>query len=148
MASPQPSRACWMFLNAGAQWASWHGCDSTSGSAGSASARPGWWRATTGCSRDVVTGIPRTDPLRVGVLVESLIVPEWVQWTIAQIDATDTFELIAVVPAAGVGRVATSRRRTRDLTYRLYEWVDRRVFGPAPAMRDADLSAISSGRTT
>jgi hypothetical protein len=34
------------------------------------------------------------------------------------------------------------------MTYRMYEWADTRVFGPAPAMRDTDLSAISSGRTS
>ena len=30
---------------------------------------------------------PRTEAIRVAVLVESLIVPEWVAWTVAQIDA-------------------------------------------------------------
>jgi hypothetical protein len=98
-----------------------------------------------------MTGDPRTESIRVAVLVESLIVPEWVEWTVARIDATDTFELTAVVPTAGVrslSAAAASPRGARHLTYRLYEWADSRVFGSARAMHDADLSPISSGRTT
>ena len=45
---------------------------------------------------------PRTEAIRVAVLVESLIVPEWVAWTIVRIDADDAFELAEVVPAAAV----------------------------------------------
>jgi hypothetical protein len=92
-----------------------------------------------------------TEALRVAVLVESLNVPRWVEWTIAQIDARDPFKLTAVVPAADVGGVpaaASPPRRERHLTYRFYEWVDTRVFGPAFAMYETDLSPISSGRTT
>jgi hypothetical protein len=96
-----------------------------------------------------VTGEPHTEVLRVAVLVDSLIVPEWVGWTVARIDAADAFEVTAVIPAAGVpAATAASPGRTRHLTYELYEWLDRKVFGPAPAMRDTNLSPISSGRTT
>ena len=49
-----------------------------------------------------VTREARRKAIRVAVLVESLVVPEWVEWTVARIDATDAFELAAVVPAAGV----------------------------------------------
>jgi hypothetical protein len=88
--------------------------------------------------------------LRVAVLVESLAVPEWVEWTVAQIDTRDAFELTAVVPAGSVWvlpPVAGSERSARHLTYRLYQWVDTRVFGSPAAMRHTDLSRISSGRT-
>lgn len=94
---------------------------------------------------------PRSECIRVAVLVESLMVPEWVEWTVAQIDAADAFDLVAVVPAAGVRGLpaaAGSPRGMRQLIYRLYGWVDRTAFGPAGAMRDTDLSPISSGRTT
>jgi hypothetical protein len=93
----------------------------------------------------------RGECIRVAVLVESLIVPEWVAWTVARIDATDAFDLVAVVPAAGVRgppAASDSPRGPRHLIYRFYEWVDRTVFGQARAMRDTDLSPISSGRTT
>jgi hypothetical protein len=125
--------------------------DSTSGSAGTALVRPGWWRPTTGCSGHTVSGDSRTEALRVAVLVESLTVPEWVEWTVATIDARDAFELTAVVRAADVRALPAAsnlRWRARHLTYRFYEWVDRKVFGTACAMRDTDLSEISSGRTT
>jgi hypothetical protein len=111
----------------------------------------GWWRATTGCSGQAVSGNSRTEPLRVAVLVESLTVPEWVEWTVAQIAAADAFDLTAVVPATGVRgpRAAVgSPHSARHRTYRMYEWLDRRVFGPARALRATDLSAISCGRTT
>jgi hypothetical protein len=93
---------------------------------------------------------PRTEPIRVAVLVESLTVPEWVEWTVAQIDAADALELTAVVPATGVRDApapTVSPRGAHYRVYRLYEWLDRRVFGPARAMRHTDLSPISSGRT-
>jgi hypothetical protein len=93
----------------------------------------------------------RTKALRVAVLVDSLIVPEWVAWTIARIDATSAFELAAVVPAAdgSAGRAAArAPRDARHRIFRLYEWVDRTVFGSARAMRDTDLSRIARGRTS
>jgi hypothetical protein len=96
-----------------------------------------------------VNGEPNTAVLRVGVLVESLIVPQWVAWTVARIDAVDAFELTAVIPGAcGPAAAATAPRRARQLIYELYARLDRRIFGPAPAMRDTDLSPIASGRTT
>ncbi|MGZ4264281.1 MAG: glucosamine inositolphosphorylceramide transferase family protein [Solirubrobacteraceae bacterium] len=90
-----------------------------------------------------------TEVLRVAVLIESFIVPEWVRRTVARIDSSDAFELTAVIPTASVlAAMITSPERTPHTAYRVYEWLDRRVFGPASAMADADLSAISSGRAT
>jgi hypothetical protein len=90
----------------------------------------------------------RTKPVRVAVLVDSPAVPAWVEWTIAQIAATDGLELAAVVPAAGARdlRAAAGKApRRHQATYRLYEWVDARVFGPSRAMDAADLSPILRG---
>jgi hypothetical protein len=98
-----------------------------------------------------VTDSPRTEAVRVAVLVDSLIAPEWVAWTIKRIDATPAFELAAVVPAADAGSVRAADRAPhgpRHGTYRLYELIDRTVFGAARAMRDTDLSRIASGRTS
>jgi len=81
------------------------------------------------------------EPVRVAVLVECLTVPAWVEWTVARIDATEGLELVAVVPAE-----AGPKRSSRSFAYRLYEWADRKAFGPSAAMRDADLSPLSSGR--
>jgi hypothetical protein len=91
-----------------------------------------------------------TEALRVAVLVDSLIVPEWVAWTITRIDAASAFELAAVVPAVGSagGAAAGARRGARHRIFRLYEWVDRTVFGSARAMRDTDLSRIARGLTS
>ena len=56
--------------------------------------------------------------------------PEWVEWTVARIDSMDAFELAAVVPAGRARRdAAAARGRPPHLAYRLYEWLDRRVFG-------------------
>ena len=90
-------------------------------------------------------GNSRSERLRVAVLVESLTVPQWVEWTVAQIDSMDAFELVAVLPAAGT-RDAGVARGPRCLTYRMYEWLDSRVFGRPGAMRDADLTATSARR--
>jgi hypothetical protein len=109
-------------------------------------ARGGWSPDTSGYSADAVTRESNTGVLRVVVLVESLIVPEWVRRTVARIDSSDAFELTAVIPAAGVlAAMTTAPERKPHLAYRLYEWLDRRVFGTASAMRDADLSAMASG---
>jgi len=97
-----------------------------------------------------VSGDSNAGALRVAVLVESLAVPEWVEWTVTQIDTRDAFELTAVVLAGSVRvlpPVAGSERGARHLTYRLYQCVDTRVFGSPAAMRHTDLSRISSGRT-
>ena len=56
--------------------------------------------AATAGPGHVVRDRSRTEAVRVAVLVDSLIVPEWVAWTIARIDAASAFELAAVVPAA------------------------------------------------
>ena len=80
--------------------------------------------------------------MRVAVLVESLTVPAWVEWTIAQIDDMAACELVAVVVAPAV-----PQRDAPGPAYRLYEWADMRVFGPALAMRIADLAPIAAGRT-
>jgi hypothetical protein len=94
-----------------------------------------------------VTREPDIEVLGVAVLIESFIVPEWVRRTVARIDASDAFDLTAVIPTAGVlVGMTTAPERKPHLAYRLYEWLDRRVFGPAPAMRDAGLSAMASGR--
>jgi hypothetical protein len=98
-----------------------------------------------------MTSSSDTQGIRVAVLVESSIVPQWVEWTVARIAATPAIQLAAVVPAAdvaGVRPVARGPRGARHWTYRLYEWVDRRVFGAAGAMRNTDLSPISGERTT
>jgi len=90
-------------------------------------------------------------PLRVAVLVESLNVPEWVRWTVAQIDAGEAFELAAVIPARdvnGVSASASPRKEARHLPYLLYERVDAMVFGAGRAMSTTDLSPLSSGRMT
>ena len=74
-----------------------------------------------------MTDSSRTEAVRVAVLVDSLIVPEWVAWTIARIDAMSAFELAAVVPAADAateGEASRAPRGARHRTYRLYEWVD------------------------
>jgi hypothetical protein len=96
-----------------------------------------------------VHGVTResdTEVLRVAVLVDSFIVPEWVRRTVARIDSSAAFDVTAVIRTAGVvAAKTTSPERTPHLAYRLYEWLDRRVFGTASAMRDADLSAMASG---
>ena len=98
-----------------------------------------------------MTNSSGTEPLRVAVLVDSLIVPQWIAWTIARIDAASAFELAAVVPAADARAVRAAARApggARHRIFRLYEWVDRTVFGRAGAMRDTDLSRIARGRTS
>lgn len=83
------------------------------------------------------------------VLIESFTMPEWVRWTVEQIDARDAFELTAVVLVTDRNGAPTRPpKRARHLMYRLYESIDATVFGPMDAMGDADLSLISPGRTT
>jgi hypothetical protein len=88
-----------------------------------------------------------TEPLRVAVLVESFTVPEWVKWTLEQLDALAGCDLAAVVPSAGASDRPAVPRGFRHLTYRLYERADARVFGAAPALAPADVSWIAAGRT-
>ena len=81
------------------------------------------------------------------VLVESLAVPEWVRWTVAQIEAREAFELAAVVPSAGPAGSQRSPRSMTQVAYGLYGWVDTKVFGRPRALREADLSTILFKRT-
>jgi hypothetical protein len=75
-------------------------------------------------------------PLRVAVMVERPPVPAWVAWTIGRIDSMQICDVEAIV------EVPPDRRRHAQppLGYRLYERIDEWVFGPASAMRDADLT--------
>lgn len=96
-----------------------------------------------------MTPAPDPEAIRVAVAVDSFIVPQWVEWTVARIAATPGIQLAAVVPAARPGGLRPAPRRpAHDLPYRLYEWADRRVFGAAGALRDADLAPIAGLRTT
>jgi hypothetical protein len=82
--------------------------------------------------------------IRVAILVESLTVPEWVRWTVAQIEAEEGFSLVSVLLQSG-STECSSRRG--EGTYRLYERLDRAVFGPASALRAVDLTPLVSART-
>ncbi len=84
-------------------------------------------------------------PLRVGVLVESGVVPEWVRWAVAAIDAMPQCELAAVVVAEGppAGEPAPAVRRA---AYRAYGWLDARVFGEPAGLRPAELGSLIQGR--
>ena len=98
-----------------------------------------------------MTSTSGTEAIRVAVLVESFVVPQWVEWTVARITATPGIELAAVVPAGDPrgARPAPRRRwRARHRTYRLYAWADATVFGAPGAMRDTDLSAVAGDRTS
>jgi hypothetical protein len=106
-----------------------------------------WLQATSDCSGQAVSGDPHTEALRVAVLVESLAVPEWVHWTVAQIEARDAFELAAVVPSAGPAGSQRSPRSMTQVAYGLYGWVDTKVFGRPRALRETDLSTILLKRT-
>ncbi|HEY2600282.1 MAG TPA: hypothetical protein VGI67_01910 [Thermoleophilaceae bacterium] len=83
-------------------------------------------------------------PLRVAALVDSLTVPAWVAWTLDRIAAADGLDLAAVVAAAQPHPPPPAGYPV----YRAYEWADRRVFGPAPAMRPAELAPPIAGRRT
>ena len=67
-------------------------------------------------------------------------VPEWIAWTIARIDAMEICNVETVVEVPPERR---SQPRP-PLGYRLYERIDEWVFGPASAMRDADLAPAQS----
>ena len=83
------------------------------------------------------------ETIRVAILVESLTVPEWVRWTVAQIEAEEGFSLVSVLLQPG-STERSSRRGQR--TYRLYQRLDRAVFGSASALRPVDLTPVASGR--
>ncbi len=84
---------------------------------------------------------PDTAPLRVAVIVASLTVSEWVASTVERIDSEDAYELVAVELAPASEKVA------RPAAYRAYEWLDRRAFGAADGLGDADLAPLAAGRT-
>jgi hypothetical protein len=83
--------------------------------------------------------------VRVAVLVESLTVPEWVRWTVEQIEAEEALSLVAVLVQPGSNERSN---RLNERIYRLYERLDRTVFGAAPTLREADLTPLASFRTT
>lgn len=85
----------------------------------------------------------RDETIRVAILVESLTVPEWVRWTAAQIEAEEGFSLVSILLQPGSTGPSGLRA---ERTYRFYERLDRAVFGPAPALRAADLTPLASGR--
>jgi hypothetical protein len=80
----------------------------------------------------------------VAIVVESPTVPEWVRWTVSQIEAEAGFALVAVLLQPD----STERpSRPGQGTYRLYERLDRAVFGAASALRAAELTPLVSSRT-
>jgi hypothetical protein len=80
-------------------------------------------------------------PLRVAVMVESMVVPEWVAWTVARIAAAEQFELAAVVSGSSHDAAGGARPRGLSLAS-LYERLDARVFGEASALRRTRLGAL------
>jgi hypothetical protein len=84
------------------------------------------------------------ETIRVTILVESLRVPEWVRWTVEQIEAEEGFSLVSVLLQPGSTECPSGRG---EGTYRLYERLDRAVFGSASALRPGDLTPVASGRT-
>jgi hypothetical protein len=87
------------------------------------------------------------EAIRVAVVVESFMVPEWVAWTVARIDAMSSF-VLATIAVDGERPAARTQRALRAWIFRLYGWVDRKVFGAADAMHDADLSPLARDRST
>jgi hypothetical protein len=85
----------------------------------------------------------RADTIRVAILIESLTVPEWVRWTVAQVEAEEGFSLVSVFLQPGA--TERSSRRGQGM-YRLYQRLDRAVFGSASALRPADLTPVASNR--
>ncbi|HEY3766693.1 MAG TPA: hypothetical protein VGL44_16135, partial [Gaiellales bacterium] len=83
--------------------------------------------------------------LRIGVLVEGVVVPEWVRWAVAAIDGMPECELAAVVVAQcpAAGQAAPAARRA---AYRAYGWLDARVFGEPAALRSAPLGPLAERR--
>jgi hypothetical protein len=80
-------------------------------------------------------------PLRVVVVVESMHVPHWIAWLVARIDELEALDLTAITAAAATRPVAPEP--PPGLVERLYERADVRAFGPAAALRTADVSAIA-----
>ena len=78
-------------------------------------------------------------PLRVGLVVPDLAVPEWVAWTAGRIAADEECELVAVVRAPGGGGGGGTAARVRAA----YDRLDARVFGAAPALGPARLEPVA-----
>jgi hypothetical protein len=74
-------------------------------------------------------------PLRVGLVVADLAVPEWIAWTAGRIAADEECELAGVVRAPGGGGNGGAAARVRAA----YDRLDARVFGAADALRPARL---------
>jgi hypothetical protein len=83
--------------------------------------------------------------VNVGVVVESERVPAWVAWTVAQIASMDACRLaaVAVAPGPDCPHGSAPVRSARALTYRLFERLDERLFGPAGAVRSTHLPATA-----
>lgn len=78
------------------------------------------------------------EPLRVGLVVADLAVPEWIAWTGGRIAAEEGCELAAVVRAPGGGGNGGAAARLRGA----YDRLDARVFGAAEALRPARLEPV------
>ena len=78
------------------------------------------------------------EPLRVGLVVADLAVPEWIAWTAGRIAAEDGCELAAVVRAPGGGGNGGAAARMRGA----YDRLDARVFGAAAALRPSRLEPV------
>jgi hypothetical protein len=78
-------------------------------------------------------------PLRVAVMVQSEVVPEWVAWTVARIAAGEHFELSAVLSVSSPNREDNACRPSVSRASALYERLDARVFGGSSALRPTRL---------
>jgi hypothetical protein len=85
------------------------------------------------------------EPLRVGVVVESARVPAWVAWTVAEIASGDAWELAAVAVQGAAPGPSVGVRWADGSAYRLYEWLDGRIFGRPAATRIVDLPPGAAG---
>lgn len=75
-------------------------------------------------------------------MVESMVVPRWVAWTVARIAAAEQFDLAAVVPSSSNDAAGGARSPRLALASLLYERLDARVFGDASALRPTRLEAF------
>ena len=88
------------------------------------------------------------EPLRVGLLVDTLQLPAWVRQIIADIQASQYARIVLVVQKDGPRRAPASlahriwRSRSR-LAYLAYRWIDDRVFRHSPdAFAGDDAAAL------
>ena len=77
------------------------------------------------------------EPLRIGLLVDSLEQPAWIRHIIADIEASDYAQIVLVVSKAAPARAPVSLARRvwahrARLAYLAYRWVDARVFRASP----------------